>query len=167
MRLYFVFEEFPSTEVIFQNGKRRRKKGKTGQSNPREEVTTMLDLMYLTIMKLTAVMAMMMFLMRTEIMKEAMMFATTPMMLASLVMVTMVMVTTVMALLTILVAMTAMMLVTHLTVVILLVKEERKGKHYSNLREEVTTIVDFMYLTIMKLTAVMAMAMFLVGTEKK
>ncbi len=31
----------------------------------------MLDLMYLTIMKLTAVMAMTMFLIRTEIMKEA------------------------------------------------------------------------------------------------
>jgi hypothetical protein len=88
----------------------------------------MLDLMYLTIMKLTAVMAMTMFLMRTEIMKEAKTCAMMPMMLASLVMVTMVMVTTVMALLTILVAMTAMMLVTHLTVMTLLVKEKKKGK---------------------------------------
>jgi hypothetical protein len=127
----------------------------------------MLDLMYLTIMKLTAVMAMMMFLMRAEIMKEAMTFAMMPTMLASLVMVTMVMVTTVMALLTILVAMTAMMLVTHLTVVMLLVKEKRKGKQYINLREEVTTIVDLMDLTIMKLTVAMAMTMFLVGTEKR
>jgi hypothetical protein len=127
----------------------------------------MLDLVYLTIMKLTAVMAMMMFLMRTEIMKEAKTFAMTPTMLASLVMVTMVLVTTVMALLTILVAMTAMMLVTHLTVVTLSVKEKRKRKQYINLREEVTTIVDLMDLTIMKLTAVMAMTMFLVGTEKK
>ncbi len=64
----------------------------------------MLDLMYLTIMKLTAVMAITMFLMRTEIMKEAMTFAMTPTMLASLVMVTMVMVTTVMVLLIIMVA---------------------------------------------------------------
>ncbi len=82
-------------------------------------------------------------------------------------MVTMVMVTTVMALLTILVTMTAVMLVTHLTVVTLSVKEKSKGKQDSNLREEVTTIVDLMDLTIMKLTAVMAMTMFLVGTEKK
>ncbi len=127
----------------------------------------MLDSMYPNIMKLTAVMAMTMFLMRTEIMNEAMKFAMMPTMLASLVMVTMVMVTTVMALLTILVAMTAMMLVTHLTVVTPLVKEKRKGKQYSNLREEVTTIVDLMNLTIMKLTAAMAMTMFLVGTEKR
>jgi hypothetical protein len=90
-----------------------------------------------------------------------------PTMLASLVMVTMVMVTTVMALLTILVAMTAMMLVTHLTVMTLSAKEKRKGNQYSNLREEVTTIADLMDLTIMKLTAVMAMTMFLVGTEKR
>ncbi len=69
----------------------------------------MLDLMYPNIMKLTAVMATTMFLMRTELVKEAMTFAMTPTMLASLVMVTMVMVTTVMASLTILVAMTAMM----------------------------------------------------------
>ncbi len=127
----------------------------------------MFDLMYPTIMKLTVVMAMTMFLVRTEIMKEAMMFAMMPTMLASLVMVTMVMVTTVIALLTILVAMTAMMLVTHLSMVTLLVKEKRKGKQYSNLREEVTTIVDLMDLTIMKLTAAMAMTMFLVGTEKR
>ncbi len=33
MRLYFVFEEFPATEVIFQNGKRKKKKGKTGQQS--------------------------------------------------------------------------------------------------------------------------------------
>ena len=65
------------------------------------------------------------------------------------------------------VAMTAMMLVTHLTVVTLSVKEKRKGKQDSNLREEVTTIVDLMDLTIMKLTAAMAMTMFLVGTEKR
>jgi hypothetical protein len=110
----------------------------------------MLDLMYLTIIKLTAVMAMTMFLMRTEMMKEAMTFAMMPTMLASLVMVTMVMATTVMALLTIFVATTAMMLVTHLTVVMLSVKEKRKRKQYSNLREEVTTIVDLMDLTIMK-----------------
>ncbi len=84
----------------------------------------MLDLMDLTIIKLTLVMAMTMFLMRTEIMKEAKTFAMMPTMLASLVMVTMVMVTIVMALLTILVAMTAMMLVTHLIVVTLLVKEK-------------------------------------------
>jgi hypothetical protein len=128
---------------------------------------TMLNLMYLTIMKLNAVMAMTMFFMRTEIMKEAMTFAMMPTMLASLVMVTMVMVTTVMALLIIMVAMTAMMLVTHLTVVMLWVKEKRKRKQYSNLREEVTTIVDLMDLTIMKLTAVIAMTMFLVETEKR
>ncbi len=60
-----------------------------------------------------------------------------------------------------------MMLVTHLTVVMLLVKEKRKGKQYSNLREEVTTIVDLMDLTIMKLTAVMAMMKILVGTENR
>ena len=100
-------------------------------------------------------------------MEEAKTLAMTPMLLASLLMVTMVMVTTVMALLTIMVAMTAMMLVTHLTVVTLSVKEKRKGKQYSNLREEVTTIVDLMDLTIMKLTAVMAIRMFLVGTEKR
>jgi hypothetical protein len=47
------------------------------------------------------------------------------------------------------------------------VKEKRKGKQYSNLREEVTTIVDLMDLTIMKLTAVMTMMMFLVETEKR
>jgi hypothetical protein len=90
------------------------------------EVTTMLDLMYLTIMKLTAVMAMTMFLMRTEIMKEAKTFAMTPTMLARFVMLTMVMETAVMALLTMLVAMTATMLVTHLPVVMLLVKEKKK-----------------------------------------
>jgi hypothetical protein len=28
LRLYFVFEEFPATEVIFQNGKRKKKEGK-------------------------------------------------------------------------------------------------------------------------------------------
>ncbi len=50
---------------------RGRKKREKQGSNLRDEVTTMLDLMYLTIMKLTAVMAMTMFLMRTEIMKEA------------------------------------------------------------------------------------------------
>jgi hypothetical protein len=82
--------------------------------------------MYLTIMKLTAVMAMMKFWIRTEIMKEAKTLAMTPMLLASLLIVTMVMVTTVMALLTVMVASTAMMLVTHLSVVMLWVKEKRK-----------------------------------------
>jgi hypothetical protein len=86
----------------------------------------MFDLMDLTIMKPTAVMARTMFLMRKEIMKEAKTFAMMPTMLASFVMLTMVMVTTVMALLTILVAMTATMSVTHLTVVTLFVKEKRK-----------------------------------------
>ena len=80
----------------------------------------MLDLMDLTIIKLTAVMAMMMFLVGTEKKKEAKTLAMTTTLLARLVMVTMVMVTTVMALLTILVAMT--MLSTHLTVVTLSVK---------------------------------------------
>jgi hypothetical protein len=28
LRLYFVFEEFPATEVIFQNGKRKKKEEK-------------------------------------------------------------------------------------------------------------------------------------------
>jgi hypothetical protein len=77
-------------------------------------------------MKLTAVMAMTMFWMRTEIMKEAKTLAITPMLLANFLMVTMVMVTTVMALLTVMVAMTAIMLVTHLSVVTLSVKEKRK-----------------------------------------
>ncbi len=81
---------------------------------------------YLTIQKLTAVMAMTMVWMRTEIMKEGKTLAMTPMLMASLPMVTMVMVTTVMALLTVLVAMTAMTLVTELSVVTLLVKEKRK-----------------------------------------
>jgi hypothetical protein len=76
--------------------------------------------------KLTLVMAMTMFWMRTEIMKEAKMLAMMPMLLVSLLMVTMVMVTTVMALLTVMVDMTAMMLVTHLPVMMLLVKEKRK-----------------------------------------
>ncbi len=31
--LYFVFQEFPVTEVIFQNGKREKKEGKTGQQS--------------------------------------------------------------------------------------------------------------------------------------
>ena len=31
--MYFVFEEFPATEVKFQNGKRKKKKGKTGQQS--------------------------------------------------------------------------------------------------------------------------------------
>ncbi len=79
-------------------------------------------------MKLTLVMAMTMFWMRTEIIKEGKMLAMTPMLLASLLMVTMVMVTTVMALLTVLVAMTAIMLVTHLSVVTLSVKE-KEGKN--------------------------------------
>ncbi len=43
----------------------------------------MLDLLYLTIMKLTAVMAMIMFLMRAKIMKEATTFAMTPMLCPS------------------------------------------------------------------------------------
>ncbi len=46
-------------------------------------------------------------------------------------------------------------------------ERKKKGKQYSNLREEVTTIVDLMDLTIMKLTAAMAMMMFLVGTKKR
>ncbi len=87
-------KSFLQQKQNFKMARGRRKREKQG-SNLREEVTTMLDLMYLTIMKLTAVMAMTMFLMRTEIMKEAMTFAMTPKMLASLVMVTMVMVTTV------------------------------------------------------------------------
>ncbi len=33
--MYFVFEEFPATKVIFQNGKRKKKKGKTGQQSKR------------------------------------------------------------------------------------------------------------------------------------
>ncbi len=82
--------------------------------------------MYVTIMKLTAVMAMTMFWIRTEIMKEATTLAMIPMLLASLLMVMMVMVTTVMALLTVMVALTAIMLVTHLSVVTLLVKEKSK-----------------------------------------
>jgi hypothetical protein len=68
-------------------------------------------------------------------------------------------------LLSILVEMTAMMLVTHPTVVTLLVKEKRKEKQYSNFREEVTTMLDLMDLTIMKLTLVMAMTIFLMRTE--
>jgi hypothetical protein len=31
--LYFVFEEFPATEVKFQKGKRKKKKQKTGQQS--------------------------------------------------------------------------------------------------------------------------------------
>ncbi len=85
-------------------------------------MTTIVDLMDLTIMKLTAVMAMTMFLVGTEKKKEAKTLAMTTTLLARLVMMTMVMVTTGMALLTILVAMTAMMLLTHLTVVTLSVK---------------------------------------------
>jgi hypothetical protein len=81
--------------------------------------------MYLTIMKLTAVMAMIMFWIRTEIMKEAKTLAMMPMLLAGLLMVTMVIVTTVRALLTVMVASTAIMLVTHLSVVLLSVKEIR------------------------------------------
>ncbi len=83
MRFYFVFEEFHATEVKFQNGKRKKKSREKQGSNLREEVMTMLDLMYPNIMKLTAVMAMTMFLMRTEIMKKAMAFAMMPTMLAS------------------------------------------------------------------------------------
>jgi hypothetical protein len=82
--------------------------------------------MYLTIMKLTVIMAMTMFWIGTEIMKEAKTLAMTPMLLASLLMVTMVMVTTVMALITVMVALTAIMLVTHLSVGMLSVKEKRK-----------------------------------------
>ncbi len=82
--------------------------------------------MYLTIQKLTAVMAMIMVWMRTEIIEEAKTLAMTPILLASLPMVTMVMVTTVMALLTVLVAMTAIMLVAQQSVVTLSVKEKRK-----------------------------------------
>ncbi len=59
---------------------------------------TINDLMYLSIMKLTLVMAMPMFWMRTEIMKEAKTLAMTPILLASHLMVTIVMVTTEMAL---------------------------------------------------------------------
>jgi hypothetical protein len=100
---------------------KEKRKGKQ-YSNLREEVKTIVDLMDLTIMKLTAAMAITMFLVGTEKKKEAKMFEMTTIMLARLVMVTMVMVTTVMALSTILVALTAMMLLTHLTVVMLLVK---------------------------------------------
>ena len=57
-------------------------------------MTTIVDLMDLTIMKLTAAMAMTMFLVGTE-KKAANMFAMTTMLFARLVMVTMVMVTTV------------------------------------------------------------------------
>jgi hypothetical protein len=90
-------------------------------------------------MKVQSMMAMTMFLMRTEIEEEAKMFAIMPMLLASLLMMTMVMVTSVMALLTVIVAMTAMTLFTHLPVVTLSVKEKRKQKQDSNLREAVTT----------------------------
>ena len=31
--MYFVFEEFPATEVKFQNGKRKKKEAKTGQQS--------------------------------------------------------------------------------------------------------------------------------------
>jgi hypothetical protein len=70
-------------------------------------MTAMIDL---TIMKLTAAMAMTMFLVGTEKKKEPKPFAMTTMLLARLVMVTMVMMATVMALLTILEALTAMIL---------------------------------------------------------
>ncbi len=63
----------------------RKKKGKTGQQS-KGGGDNNVDLMYLTIMKLTAVMTMTMFLIRTEIMKEAMTFAMMPTMLASHVM---------------------------------------------------------------------------------
>ncbi len=45
-------------------------------------------------------------------------------------------------------------------------ERKKKGKTVQQ-REEVTTTVDLMDLTIMKLTVVMAMTMFLVGTEKR
>jgi hypothetical protein len=41
LRLYFVFEEFPVTKVIFQNGKRNKKESEKQGSNLREEVMTM------------------------------------------------------------------------------------------------------------------------------
>jgi hypothetical protein len=41
LRLYFVFEEFPITEVIFQNDKRNKKEIKKPGSNLREEAMTM------------------------------------------------------------------------------------------------------------------------------
>ncbi len=87
-------------------------------------MTTTVELMDLTIMKLTAVMAITMFLVGTEKKNEAKTLAMTPMLLASLLMMTMVMVTTVMALLAVLVAITAIMLVTHLSVVTLSMKEK-------------------------------------------
>ncbi len=76
--------------------------------NLREEVTTMLELMDLTMMILTGVMTMTMFLVRREMMIEVKTFGMTTMVLARLVMVTMVMVTTEMTELTILVTMTAL-----------------------------------------------------------
>ncbi len=75
-----------------------RKKKVKQASNLLAEVTRMLDLMHLTITKLTVVMDKTMFLMRTKIMKDAKMFVTRPTMLARFVMLIMVMVTTVMAL---------------------------------------------------------------------
>jgi hypothetical protein len=39
--LYFVFEEIPATEVIFQNGKKNKKESEKQGSNLREEVMTM------------------------------------------------------------------------------------------------------------------------------
>jgi hypothetical protein len=124
LRVYFVFEEFPVTEVIFQNGKRKKKEGRTGQQStgrcddnvgiavPNNNETISGDGNDNV-------------LMRTEIIKEATPLAMRPMLLASLMMVTLVMVTAVTALLTVMVAMTAIMLVTYLSEVKLLVKEKR------------------------------------------
>jgi hypothetical protein len=41
LRLYFVFEDFLATEVIFQNSKRDKKESEKQGSNLREEVMTM------------------------------------------------------------------------------------------------------------------------------
>jgi hypothetical protein len=83
--------------------------------NLREELMTMLELMDLTMMILTGVLAMTMFLMRTEMMTEAKKLGMMTMLLARLVMVTMVMVTTEMTVLTILGTWTALKLLSLLT----------------------------------------------------
>jgi hypothetical protein len=41
LRLYFIFEEFPVTEVIHQNGKRNKKEIEKQGSNLGEEGMTM------------------------------------------------------------------------------------------------------------------------------
>ncbi len=96
------------------------------KATPQSILNSEVESWNLTIIKLTLVMAMTMFWMRTEIMKEAKMLEKMSILLASFLKVTMVMVTTVMALLTVMVAMTAMILVTHLPVVKLSAKEKSK-----------------------------------------